>query len=98
MMYNLSNHPVEGVRLHCTFALEISQSQRYDAFVKVTNDISMQDKWIADKDWVCHIQNQDGLKDCNVSHMNRSISRKCQFTNNRYVSPENKIKFFGTRR
>jgi hypothetical protein len=67
----------------------MSRLQCYAAFVKATNDIGMQDKWIPDDDWVRHIRNEDGLKDCKVSHMNRSISSKCLFTNNRYVSPEN---------
>jgi hypothetical protein len=40
--------------------------------VKVKNDSSMQDKWIADKDWVHHLKKQEGFKDgTNVSpHMN----------------------------
>jgi hypothetical protein len=56
----------------------MSRLQCYDAFVKATNDIGigMQDRWIADEDWVHHIRNQDELKDCNVSHMNHSISSK----------------------
>jgi hypothetical protein len=63
----------------------MDQLQWYDAFVKATRIMGMQDRWIADKDWVCHIQSQDGVKDCNVSHMNFLISSKCQFTNNRYM-------------
>jgi hypothetical protein len=72
---------VEGAGLPYPFALEITMSrlQYYNDFVNATNDTGMQDKWIADEDWVRLIPNQDGLKDCNVSHMNRSISNKCQF-------------------
>jgi hypothetical protein len=84
---------VEGLDLPHPLALEISMSglQCYDAFMKkAANDIGMQDKWIAHEDWDHYIRNQDGLKYCNVSHMNCSISSKCQFTNNRfYVSHEN---------
>jgi hypothetical protein len=81
---------VEGVRLHCTVVLEMSRFQCYAAFVKATNDIGMQDKWIPDDNRARHIRNEDGLKDCKVSHnMNRSISSKCLFTNNRYISQEN---------
>jgi hypothetical protein len=47
-----------------------------------TSNIGMQDNRIADEDWVLHAQNQDGLKDCNVSHINHSISSKFQLTNN----------------
>jgi hypothetical protein len=47
---------MEGVGLFHPLALEImSQLQCYNAFVKVTNDIGMQNKWIADEDWVQHI-------------------------------------------
>ena len=76
----------------------MSRLECYDAFVKATNDIGRQDKWIVDEDWAHHIRNEDGLKDCNVSHMNPSISGKCLFTNNQYVSTENKKPFFGTKR
>jgi hypothetical protein len=67
----------------------MSRLQCCAAFVKATNDISMEDKWIPDDDWVRNIHNKDGLKDCKVSHMNRSISSKRLFTNNQYISPEN---------
>ena len=82
---------MEGVRLYCTVVLEMSRLQCYAAFVNAENDIGMRDKWIPYDDWVRHIRNEDGLKDCKVSHnMNRSISSsKCIFTNNRYASPEN---------
>jgi hypothetical protein len=80
LLHRYQGYPISMSRLLC-----------YYAFVKVTNDIGIQDKKIADEDWAHHhIQNQDGLKDCDVSHMNRSISSKCQSTNNRYISPENK--------
>jgi hypothetical protein len=52
----------------------MSRLQCYGAFVKAAKDIGVQHKWIADGDWVSHIQNQNGLKDCSyVSHINYAI-------------------------
>jgi hypothetical protein len=50
-VYPIKASCVEGVGLHRTLALEFSRLQCYGgAFVKATNEIEMQDKWIADED------------------------------------------------
>lgn len=58
--------------------------------MKTMHDIGMQDKGIADKDWVHQIQKQEGSIFCDVSWMNWSVSGKYKYEKNEYVSPANK--------
>jgi hypothetical protein len=54
------DHPAKGVDLTLYLELEkMSQWECYNALAKVTNDTGMQDKWVADEDWVHYIEKQE---------------------------------------
>jgi hypothetical protein len=62
--------------------------QAVNAFVLATADDEMQYQWIPDEDWVCHhVPSKEYSKPCKVSSLNFGISKKFQFSNERYECP-----------
>jgi hypothetical protein len=57
------------------------------AFVLATSDDEMQDRWIPAEEWVHHIRIKENFKSCKVNSLNFGISKKFQFSNDRYECP-----------